>query len=54
LEIGDQSQNVALIAGDIVYVPRSFIGDVNRFAQQMQPIFNLFMGPGQVWRSYKR
>jgi polysaccharide export outer membrane protein len=54
LEIGDQSQNVALIAGDIVYVPRSFIGDVNRFAQQMQPIFSLFMGPGQVWRSYKR
>jgi polysaccharide export outer membrane protein len=54
LAMGDQSQNVALIAGDIVYVPRSFIGDVNRFAQQMQPIFNLFMGPGQVWRSYKR
>ena len=54
LEQGDQSQNVTLIAGDIVYVPRSFIGDINRFATQMQPIFNLFMGPGQVWRSYHR
>jgi protein involved in polysaccharide export with SLBB domain/outer membrane lipoprotein SlyB len=54
LEKGDQSQNVALIAGDIVYVPRSWIGDVNRFALQMQPIFNLLMGPGQVYRSYKR
>ncbi|MCK4986135.1 MAG: VCBS repeat-containing protein, partial [Desulfobacterales bacterium] len=32
LESGDQSQNVALVAGDLVYVPRSFIGDVNRFA----------------------
>jgi polysaccharide export outer membrane protein len=53
LEQGDQSQNVALIAGDIVYVPRSWIGDVNRFALQMQPIFNLLMGPGQVYQSYK-
>ena len=53
LEQGDQSQNVALIAGDIVYVPRSWIGDVNRFAQQMQPIFSLLMGPGQVYQSYK-
>jgi polysaccharide export outer membrane protein len=54
LEKGDQSQNVALIAGDIVYVPRSWIGDVNRFASQMAPIFNLLMGPGRVYRSYKR
>ena len=52
LEQGDQSQNVTLIAGDIVYVPRSWIGDVNRFAEQMQPIFNLLMGPGRVWQSY--
>jgi protein involved in polysaccharide export with SLBB domain len=52
LEQGDQSQNVALVAGDIVYVPRSWIGDVNRFAEQMQPIFNLLMGPGRVWQSY--
>jgi len=52
LEKGDQSQNVTLIAGDIVYVPRSWIGDVNRFALQMQPIFNLLMGPGRVWQSY--
>jgi protein involved in polysaccharide export with SLBB domain/outer membrane lipoprotein SlyB len=52
LENGDQSQNVVLVAGDIVYVPRSWIGDVNRFALQMQPIFNLLMGPGRVWNSY--
>jgi polysaccharide export outer membrane protein len=52
LERGDQSQNVTLIAGDIVYVPRSWIGDVNRFAKQMQPIFDLLMGPGRVWQSY--
>jgi polysaccharide export outer membrane protein len=54
LEQGDQSQNVALIAGDIVYVPRSWIGDVNRFATQMAPIFDLLSGPGRVWKSYHR
>jgi polysaccharide export outer membrane protein len=54
LERGDQTQNVALVAGDIVYVPRSWIGDVNRFAQQMEPLFRLLTGPGRVYRSYKR
>jgi protein involved in polysaccharide export with SLBB domain/outer membrane lipoprotein SlyB len=53
LEQGDQSQNVTLIAGDIVYVPRSWIGDLNRFALQMEPIFNLLSGPGRVYQSYK-
>ena len=53
LKQGDQSQNVALVAGDIIYVPRSWIGDVNRFARQMQPIFDLLSGPGRVYQSYK-
>jgi protein involved in polysaccharide export with SLBB domain len=52
LERGDQTQNVALVAGDIVYVPRSWIGDVNRFAQQMQPLLQLLIGPARVYKAY--
>ena len=54
LESGDQSQNVALVAGDIVYVPRSWVGDFKRFSEQLMPLFQLLMGPGQVYRTYKR
>lgn len=37
IEQGDRSQNVALVDGDLVYVPRSGIGDVNRFIEQIFP-----------------
>ncbi len=37
VEQGDRSQNVALISGDMVYVPRSGIGDVNRWIEQIWP-----------------
>ncbi len=37
VEQGDRSQNVALVNGDIIYVPRSGIGDVNRFIEQIFP-----------------
>jgi protein involved in polysaccharide export with SLBB domain len=35
VEQGDRSQNVALVDGDLIYVPRSGIGDVNRFIEQI-------------------
>jgi polysaccharide export outer membrane protein len=54
LESGDQSQNVALIHRDMVYVPRSWVGGFKRFSEQLMPLFQLLMGPGQVWRTYKR
>jgi protein involved in polysaccharide export with SLBB domain len=54
LESGDQSQNVALVAGDLVYVPRSWVGDFKRFSEQLMPLFQLLMGPGKVYRTYKR
>ncbi len=54
LESGDQSQNVALAPGDLVYVPRSRIGDFNRFWEQVRPIFELLQAPGMTWRTYKR
>jgi len=37
VEGGDRSQNVALVDGDLVYVPRSGIGNLNRFIEQIFP-----------------
>ena len=37
IEEGDIFQNLALANGDIVYVPRSGVGDVNRFVAQIFP-----------------
>lgn len=38
LKEGDLTQNVALQRGDIVYVPRTFISNVDRFFQHMENI----------------
>ena len=35
---GKEDRNLALQAGDIVYAPRSLIGDVDRFFQQLSTI----------------
>ena len=53
IENGDQSQNVSLVNGDLVYVPRSWIGDVNRLSEQLMPLWQLLKGPGSVYRTYK-
>ena len=53
IENGDQSQNVALVNGDMVYVPRSWIGNVNRLNKQLLPLWQLLKGPGSVYRTYK-
>ena len=37
IEEGDRSQNVALVNGDLVYVPRSGVGDLNRWVAQIFP-----------------
>ena len=37
VEQGDRSQNVALANGDLVYVPRSGIGNLNRYIEQIFP-----------------
>ncbi len=37
VEQGDRSQNVALVNGDLIYIPRSGIGNVNRFIEQIFP-----------------
>jgi len=52
LEKGDQTQNIALANGDLVYVPRSFIGDVNRFAKQVAPLLQLIVAPARIINEY--
>ncbi len=42
---GDLSQNVNLKNNDIVYVPRSFIGDVNDVITKIEPLLNVLLIP---------
>jgi len=42
---GDISQNILLANNDIVYVPRSKIGDWNIFIQKIRPTFEIFTLP---------
>lgn len=50
VEKGDHTQNVDLINGDLVYVPRSAMGSVNRFVQRIQPLLELIYIPGRIAR----
>ena len=52
LEKGDQTQNIALANGDLVYVPRSLIGDVNRFTKQVAPLLRLIVAPARIINEY--
>jgi protein involved in polysaccharide export with SLBB domain len=53
IENGDQSQNVALVNGDLVYVPRSWAGSINRLSKQLMPLWQLLKGPGTVYNTYE-
>ena len=48
MEEGDLTQNVALTNGDFVFVPRSFIGDINLFLQHIQPLLRLAYTPSYI------
>ena len=54
IETGDQTQNVGLVNGDLVYVPRSFVGNVNRFVQQISPLLRLIFLPAGFRDEYMR
>jgi protein involved in polysaccharide export with SLBB domain len=47
LRKADISQNVRLRDGDLVYVPRMLIGDINDWIINMTPLLNLLLYPGQ-------
>lgn len=42
---GDVTQNVALQNDDIIYVPRSFMGDVNQALTKIQPLLSFLLLP---------
>lgn len=52
IEKGDQTQNIALANGDLVYVPRSFVGDINLFVKRIRPILDLVFAPAQFREEY--
>ena len=47
LRKADISQNVRLKDGDLVYVPRMLIADINDWIVNMTPLLNLILYPGQ-------
>jgi protein involved in polysaccharide export with SLBB domain len=54
LEKGDQSQNVTLLTGDLVYVPRSGWGNINFFAKRIRPLLELILWPARVVNDWDR
>jgi protein involved in polysaccharide export with SLBB domain len=48
IEDGDQSQNLVLASGDLVYVPRSGWGDINIFNKRIRPLFELLLYPART------
>ena len=47
VEQGSQGENIDLANGDLVYVPRSSIGSVKLFIDQIRPIFNIITLPAR-------
>lgn len=52
LREADLRQNVHLEDGDLVYVPRMKIGDVNDWVENMKPILDILLWPAQFTRYY--
>ncbi|UCD80353.1 MAG: VCBS repeat-containing protein [Desulfobacterales bacterium] len=48
IEEGDQSQNMVLASGDLVYVPRSGWGDINFVNQRVRPLLELLLWPART------
>ncbi|HEX9911254.1 MAG TPA: hypothetical protein VGA86_10230, partial [Desulfatiglandales bacterium] len=52
LRKADISQNVRLRDGDLVYVPRMLIGDINDWIINMTPLLNIILYPGEFEEQY--
>jgi len=52
-EKGDLSQNIYLQGGDVVYVPKTFLGDLETFAKKLLPVLHLGRVPAEYWWMYK-
>ncbi len=54
METGDQTQNIQLLDGDLVYVPRSAFGSINLFVDRISPILRLIAAPASAITSFER
>jgi len=52
LRKGDIRQNIPLMDGDIVYIPRSNIGDINEFIINTVPLLDYLLYPGRYRDAY--
>ena len=52
LEKGDITQNLPLQDRDIVFIPRSFIGDANDWMDKIRPFLTFFLFPGTYRDQY--
>lgn len=52
LKKGDISQNVHLVDGDVVYVPRTVVGDINEFILNTTPLLDYLLYPARYRDDY--
>ena len=54
IEEGDQTQNVLLASGDLIFVPRSAFGDINQFWNRVRPILDMIFFPARIVNEWDR
>ena len=52
-EKADHSQNIHLQGGDVVYIPKTLLGDIQTFAKTLLPVLQLGLVPAQYWHMYR-
>lgn len=52
LKQGDVEQNIALKDGDVIYVPRTVIGDINEFIANTVPLLDYLLYPDEYRDAY--
>ena len=52
LKKGDIGQNIPLMDGDVVYIPRSTIGNINEFIINTVPLLDYLLYPGEYRDAY--
>jgi polysaccharide export outer membrane protein len=52
VEKGDQSQNILLASGDLVYIPRSGFGEINLFYKRIRPLLEMILWPARVVKDW--